>query len=281
MAETTAERRPSKALLAEGLHQPEGGDIPPRFEPGSFHARISWFAAICLSGIGMFIEAYVIISTGQIKSIWKYEYPECWQPSKKQHCPNLIACCGLFPNTPEVNGTCVPQFPEFCDANGEYPSDRLCTHRGTHALSYTEFAGIMAGMVFMGLTTDFIGRVRAGVLTSCIMIAGVTLMGFYENNNLNDQFIAFAVFFGFFGIGVGGEYPITATNAAVHNFEVAMIAGDEESEHEQRMVIERNATARRGETIALAFAMQGAGAVVGSIFILILIYFSGQSKNDW
>jgi MFS family permease len=39
-------------------------------------------------------------------------------------------------------------------------------------------------------------------------------------------------------------------------------------------------TARRGETIALVFAMQGIGAVVGSVFLLSLIYFSNQTRID-
>jgi hypothetical protein len=36
-------------------------------------------------------------------------------------------------------------------------------------------------------------------------------------------------------------------------------------------------TARRGETIGFVFAMQGVGAVTGSVFLLVLIHFAGQS----
>ena len=39
-------------------------------------------------------------------------------------------------------------------------------------------------------------------------------------------------------------------------------------------------TVRRGETIALAFTMQGVGAVVGSLILIALIYFAQQSNFD-
>jgi hypothetical protein len=44
------------------------------------------------------------------------------------------------------------------------------------------------------------------------------------------------------------------------------------------MLMEAAKPARRGETIALVFAMQGIGAVVGSIYLLSLIYFSNQTR---
>ena len=39
-------------------------------------------------------------------------------------------------------------------------------------------------------------------------------------------------------------------------------------------------TARRGETIGFVFAMQGVGAVVGSLFLVILIYFAGEENVE-
>jgi hypothetical protein len=46
------------------------------------------------------------------------------------------------------------------------------------------------------------------------------------------------------------------------------------------VVLEVVKTVRRGETISLVFAMQGIGAVVGSVLVLILIYVSNQSRID-
>lgn len=60
-------------FLAEGLHlsidPDEVDELPRRFEAGSSKARLTWFGVLCLAGIGMFVEAYVIITTGQIKTM--------------------------------------------------------------------------------------------------------------------------------------------------------------------------------------------------------------------
>ena len=55
---------------------------------------------------------------------------------------------------------------------------------------------------------------------------------------------------------------------------------DDAERHHVRFVRERERTARRGETIAMVFAMQGVGAVVGSVFLVCLIYFGEQGRVD-
>ena len=47
-----------------------------------------------------------------------------------------------------------------------------------HSISYSEFAGIMIGMVIFGSLADIIGRNAAGILTSVFMLGGVTVMAF-------------------------------------------------------------------------------------------------------
>ena len=88
--------------LAEGIHhhitEDALEDLPDRVQGGSVKAHLSWFGALCLAGIGMFVEAYLIITTGQIKSIWHAAYPTCWEPDKDMVCPENIQCCGLYPN---------------------------------------------------------------------------------------------------------------------------------------------------------------------------------------
>lgn len=60
--------------LAAGIHheitEEVLEDLPRRYEAGSVKAHLTWFGALCLSGIGMFVEAYIIITTGQVKSVW-------------------------------------------------------------------------------------------------------------------------------------------------------------------------------------------------------------------
>ena len=75
-------------FLAEGLHlsmNSATSDLPNRFEAGSTKARLTWFGALCLAGIGMFVEAYIIITTGQIKTIWHSAMPTCFSVGMKQY----------------------------------------------------------------------------------------------------------------------------------------------------------------------------------------------------
>jgi hypothetical protein len=68
-------------------------------------------------------------------------------------CPDLIKCCGLYPNTPLVasTGQCaVSQLDAFvggiydvCDPlTGDYSAGRLCNENILDSVSYLEFAGV-------------------------------------------------------------------------------------------------------------------------------------------
>jgi MFS family permease len=272
-------------LMADGIlnqvDPTDFEDMPARYDKSSVKAKITWFGELCLAGIGMFVEALVIITTGQIKTIWHGMYPECWTPTEDQHCPDLISCCGLFPNTPaDSNGICAVPLPnDSCQDDGSFSSSLLCNSRVTTGVSYSEFAGIMAGMLTFGAACDLIGRKNAGTLTSLLMIVGIAGMTLFDDANVSTLFITFSVFFGVFGMGVGGEYPLTASGAAAYhvgNTEAALL--DDEDQHHRRVLLEATRTVRRGETISLVFAMQGIGAVLGSIILLCLIYFSNQTR---
>ena len=74
---------------------------------------------------------------------------------------------------------------------------------------------------------------------------------------------------------------MTAASAAAHHVEsLEEAALDTAERHRIRVLREKERSVRRGETITLVFAMQGFGAVVGSLFILCLIYFGNQSGVD-
>ena len=80
---------------------------------------------------------------------------------------------------------------------------------------------------------------------------------------------------------VGGEYPLTAASAASHHIEsMEEAALDNAERHRIRVLREKERSIRRGETISLVFAMQGVGAVIGSLFVLVLIYFGRQTHVD-
>jgi hypothetical protein len=270
-------------FLAEGLLHPlsnnDPNELPHRFLGGTAKARATWFGALCLAGMGMFMEAYVIITTGQIKSLWHAQYPTCWTPSAPQHCPENIACCGLFPNTlANCSDIAASSNTNTCAANGTFNAKSLCKPGIPESSSYSEFAGIMVGMLLFGAIGDMMGRARAGVLTSVCMVVGLFIMTFVVVDDNNLLFLLFAIFFGLFGLGVGGEYPLTGSAAAEYQAESNEYALLDPERHKRLVLRDAARTARRGETISLIFAMQGVGAVVGSLFLLFLIYFAGQSR---
>ena len=266
-------------LLASGLYvdvDDRLSEIPGRHD-ANFKATIAWFVAICFAGIGMFIEAYVVITTGQVKTVWHRQYPTCWEPHSNQVCPNNIECTGLFPNTPDESSGWSPD-PDVCDQDGTYPSSMICSENVLAAVSYAEFAGIMVGMLSFGLAADIIGRKKAGILTSIFMIVGIAGMTFFNVSFDNTLFVVWATFFGFFGWGVGGEYPLSASTAAEqHITHVDTAKLDNIGQRQMRIRVDLARTLRRGETIALGFSMQGVGAVVGSLVLIALIYFGQQS----
>jgi len=249
--------------------------LPDRYKAGSVKSVLTWFATLCIAGVGMFVEAYIVITTGQIKTIWHSQYPECWIPGEDQNCPNSIDCCCHFPNTP------IGLVPDLgvCTTEGKYPSSVLCSPRNLHAVSYAEFAGIMGGMLVIGFSCDLIGRKNAGVITSSLMFLGISVMTFIKNDDINTQFAIWSTFFAVFGFGVGGEYPLTASGAAEKQFEwVDMAKLDSYEKRKKRTEIDHVMTVRRGETISLVFAMQGLGAFLGSAVLLALIYFGNQGS---
>ena len=78
------------------------------------------------------------------------------------------------------------------------------------------------------------------------------------------------------------RYPLTAASAAAHGVESKEDAQlDDEERHRVRVLREQARTLRRGETISLAFAMQGVGAVFGSVFLICMLYFGNQDNVQW
>jgi len=256
--------------------------IPDR-HAASTRATLRWFIDLCSAGVGMFVNAYVIITTGQIKTVWHHEYPTCWGPNENQMCPYNIQCEGLFPNTPTEGENGWTPNPDLCNPSpsNTYPDNMLCTLRVTSAVSYSEFAGIMGGMLIFGFLSDKIGRKGTGILTSCFMVLGLVGMVFYTDSHFNRLFQVWSVFFALFGFGVGGEYPLSASCSSESHLDATEQAlQDNMSQRQMRMELELAKSARRGETISIVFAMQGVGAVFGSLVLIALIYFGNQSAIE-
>jgi hypothetical protein len=63
----------------------------------------------------------------------------------------------------------------------------------------------MIGMISFGSIADLVGINNAGIVTMILGVAGVSIMTFIDiPDNLNLQFLIYSIFFGIYGLGVGG-----------------------------------------------------------------------------
>lgn len=178
------------------------------------------YLAIALPGLGMFCEAYIIFSVGNISSLQKTIWPDCFETFKV--CPQNV-------------------IDQKID-------------------SYIQIAGIMFGMITMGLLADHIGRKWGSRIVSVIMLMGVislTFSPFATNGHI--YFTLFIIAQTWYGVGVGGEYPLASSSAA------------ERAEEKKSM------TKHRGREVVLVFANQGLGNLMNCIVIVVALAIFGQT----
>ncbi|BAM81164.1 probable inorganic phosphate transporter [Cyanidioschyzon merolae strain 10D] len=234
-------------------------DIPPRSENG-ISGFIQYLAASLFTGIGIFIEGYFTVNTGQVKTAWTNAYPTCFgtKPISGTTCQGLAASS--------------------------------CTKGTQKANTYSIFAGLIVGMLFFGLLGDRIGRRFSMLFTVSTYFISAIIITFSISESADTIFVLFAIFYALTGFGIGGEYPLTASVASEKRATRIMqeTGGEGESTiyftdalaRQRARADERARTARRGETIALAFAMQGVGIVFGSVLLLIEFAISKQTSPN-
>lgn len=142
-----------------------------------------------------------------------------------------------------------------CWGSGE-PAD--CNKGAQEQIETIEIAGIIVGMLVIGFFADWMGRKWGSRLCTSIMVLGsILLTG--ASGSAQTYLIILAIGLSVFGLGVGGEYPLAASSAA------------ERAEGNPEL------RARRGETIALTFTMQGWGNWANTLVILILMACVGAT----
>lgn len=224
------------------------------------------------AGAGMFIAAYFLITTGQLKTVWEAAYPTCWLGAVhgSVNCANQVRCPGLFPQC--TSAPCQDNIPGFCTGpGGGYPSRDTCTRSILIANSCVVFGGIMLGMLGFGWVADALGRRIGSICTAAVMVTGALVMTFVYSVDISTIFIVLSSFFGLLGIGIGGEYPISASRAAEHKQKI-----EETSAHERHQIQRR----LRGAAITLVFSMQGIGILFGSLLTLVAIAVAKQTAPN-
>jgi MFS family permease len=138
---------------------------------------ITWWLSWWIPGMGMMAEAYFVFSIGNLKGIFKAEYPTCFDT--------------------------------------HLPADQLvCSPKLTDTLTYTQVGGIIAGQLGIGFVCDRIGRKWGSVLNASLMfVFGILMSASVPGGSPNAVFTMFTVSQALFGVGVGGEYPVASTSA--------------------------------------------------------------------
>ncbi|EGY21782.1 inorganic phosphate transporter [Verticillium dahliae VdLs.17] len=125
-------------------------------------------------------------------------------------------------------------------------SGTACASNWVASVTYLEIVGIMIGQVVVGIIGDWIGRRWGLIQDALIMFVGLLMLTGSWAATLQGWVIFYAWSLFFYGLGVGGEYPITATSS----MESAVAAG-RLSTREDRL--------HRGRRVTMAFLMQGWG----------------------
>lgn len=142
---------------------------------------------------------------------------------------------------------------------GSFPLDWV------DAVTYLEIIGIIVGQCVVGYEGDWIGRKFGLCQDALIMLIGSILLTGVWSNNLNAWVIVYGWSLFIYGIGVGGEYPMTGTKALESNVEGPTGARDDRL--------------HRGRNVVGAFLMQGWGQVFNQCILLIslMIFHSGDT----
>ncbi|KAK4240332.1 major facilitator superfamily domain-containing protein [Achaetomium macrosporum] len=145
-----------------------------------------------------------------------------------------------------------------------------CSANWVASVTYLEVIGIMVGQMAVGVIGDWIGRRWGLIQDAAIMFVGLLMITASWGLNLNGWVICYAWSLFFYGFGVGGEYPITATSS----MENAVSAG-KLSTREDRL--------HRGRKVTMAFLMQGWGQLINQamLIILLLIFHHGDGNPPY
>ncbi|KZF23675.1 pi-transporter A-1 [Xylona heveae TC161] len=148
-----------------------------------------------------------------------------------------------------------------------WKSAKTCNPTWIAAVDYLEICGIIVGQILVGILGDWLGRRWGLIQDASIMLMGLVMLTASWGTSLNGWVICYAWSLFFYGIGVGGEYPMTATSG----MENAVGSGK---------VSTKGDRLHRGRAVTSAFLMQGWGQFFNQvILILSLLIFHHGSGN--
>jgi MFS family permease len=166
-----------------------------------------------------------------------------------------------------------------------------------HSLTYSVVLGVIFGMIVIGYLANNIGRRKGSILTASIMSGGA--IGLFLSTLIPSPvwlYRAISVLFFVFGVGVGGEYPLSASSATEKAMQ-EQLEGKRMAEENARDIPNDDSTISelpgchstildprpRGRQVQLMFAMQGVGIWLNSLsltFLLVLTRQTGAGNHN-
>ncbi|KAF4340042.1 inorganic phosphate permease [Fusarium beomiforme] len=142
-----------------------------------------------------------------------------------------------------------------------------CSHNWVASVTYLEIIGIMVGQAVVGVMGDWVGRRWGLIQDAAIMFIGLLMLTASWGLTLQGWVICYAWSLFFYGFGVGGEYPITATSSLE-----GVSSGGRVSTREDRL--------HRGRRVTTAFLMQGWGQFVNQVILIVLLAIFNNGKSS-
>ncbi|KAL2783252.1 hypothetical protein BJX66DRAFT_345109 [Aspergillus keveii] len=134
----------------------------------------------------------------------------------------------------------------------------ICNAQWLNAIDYLEICGIIVGQILVGILGDWLGRRWGLIQDAAIMFIGLLMLTAAWGVTQNGWIICYAWSLFFYGIGVGGEYPMTATSGMENAVGSGKVSTKEDRLH-------------RGRKVTSAFLMQGWGQFFNQVLLIILL----------
>ena len=153
---------------------------------------------------------------------------------------------------------------------------KACNYQWINAVDYMEIIGIIIGQVLVGILGDWyvglqlayswqtrltnarLGRRWGLIQDASIMFLGLIMLVCAWGTTLNGWVICYAWSLLIYGVGVGGEYPMTATSGMENAVGSGKISTKEDRLH-------------RGRKVTSAFLMQGWGQFANQVILIVLL----------
>ncbi|KAF1986098.1 phosphate transporter HvPT2 [Aulographum hederae CBS 113979] len=143
----------------------------------------------------------------------------------------------------------------------------ICNETWTQAVDYLEIMGIIVGQILVGILGDWLGRRWGLIQDAMIMFIGLLMLTASWGVTQNGWVICYAWSLFFYSVGVGGEYPMTATSGMENATGSGKVSTKEDRLH-------------RGRKVTSAFLMQGWGQFANQIILIILLVITTGGHTE-